>query len=186
LLGDNGAARVFSPQKGASPEMIDVLEKGLQNFSNITLQVTGKSISELKGSGAAGGIAAGMVAFLNAEIVQGADFVLDTLSFEHHVRWADLVITGEGKIDSQTFWNKAPYVVAQYAKKYAKKVIGIAGSTEPLGKTVFDGVFSIINQPCNLEYAIQNADKLVYNTAKELASLIFALNNQEWKKSTTC
>lgn len=184
LLGDNGAARVFAPQKGASPEMIDILENGLQNFSNVTFQVTEKSVSELKGSGAAGGIAAGMVAFLNAEIVPGANFVLDTLLFEQHVLWADLVITGEGKIDSQTFWNKAPFAVATCAKKYAKKVIGIAGSTEPLEKTIFDGIFSIINQPCSLEYAICNAEKLVYDAAKEIACLIFAVTNFKKEKGT--
>lgn len=179
LLGDNGAAHVFAPQKGATTEMIDVLEKGLENFAEIIRVLTRKSVATLKGSGAAGGIAAGMVAYLNAEIVPGANFVLDTLLFDQHVRWSDIVITGEGKIDNQTFGNKAPYAVALRAKKYGKKVIGIAGSTEPLKQSIFDGTFSIITQPCSLEYAIQNADCLVYNAAKELACLLFAVTDQE-------
>jgi glycerate kinase len=157
--------------------MVDTLEKGLGNFAEIICQLTGKCIKNQKGSGAAGGIPIGMGAFLDAEIVPGANFVMDILSFEQHVRWADLVITGEGKFDSQTFWNKAPYAVAKCAKKYRKPVIGIAGSTEPTGNNMFDGVFSIINQPCSLDYAIKNTDKLVYNTARELACFILAVNS---------
>jgi glycerate kinase len=178
LLGKNGASQVFAPQKGATPEMVELLEKGLENFAKVTRLLTGKSVATIKGSGAAGGVAAGMVAYLNAEIVPGADFVLDILSFDQHVKWADLVITGEGKIDNQTLWNKAPYVVAKRAKKYGKKVIGIAGSIELLEQTLFDGVFSVINQPCNLEYVIQNVDSLVYSAAKELASMIIAVKSQ--------
>ncbi len=172
LLGDQGAARIFGPQKGATPEMVVGLEKGLANFAGIIRATTGKSVDTLEGSGAAGGISAGMVAFLNAEIVPGADFILDTISFEQYADWADLVITGEGKIDSQTLCNKAPYAVARRTRKYGKKVIGIAGSTEHLEESPFDGIFSIINHPCTLDYAIQNAGNLAYGTAKELARLI--------------
>ena len=177
LLGEDGAARVFAPQKGATPQMVKLLEQGLDNFAKITRLLTGNYVASQKGSGAAGGITAGMVAYLNAKIIPGADFVLDTLSFDQHVKWADLVITGEGKIDNQTLWEKAPYAVAMRAKKYRKTVIGLAGSVEHLDQGIFDAVFSIINQPCTLEKSIINADQLVYNTAKELASIIFAVNN---------
>jgi glycerate kinase len=172
LIGENGAVYVFAPQKGATPEMVEVLEIGLRNFADVTYEFTGKSITALKGGGAAGGTAAGLAAYLNAEIVSGADFILDKLSFDEHVQWADLVITGEGKIDNQTFWNKAPYAVASRAKKYGKKVIGIAGSIEYQAEPFFDGVFSFIDGPCSLEQSINNADRLVYNATKELAKFI--------------
>jgi glycerate 2-kinase len=175
LLGENGAARIFAPQKGATNEMVKLLELGLKNFTEITQRTTKKSIALFKGGGAAGGVAAGMAAYLDAEIVSGADFILDILSFDEHVQWADLVITGEGKIDNQTFCEKAPYAVAQRAKKYGKKVIGIAGSIEPLRQNLFDGCFSVINKPCKHSQAMDEADILVFNTAKELARLIYAI-----------
>lgn len=176
LLGEKGAASVFAPQKGATPQMVSLLEKGLKNFADLAEISAGKSVAGLKGSGAAGGIAAGMVAWLNAEIVFGGNFVLDTIAFDQHVGWANLVITGEGKIDRQTFWNKAPYAVACRAKKQGKKVIGIAGSVEHTDQSLFNGIFSTINQPCTLESAVQNAETLVYHTAKELAGLIVAIS----------
>lgn len=170
LLGNFGAARTFGPQKGATPEMVEMLEQGLANFAQIAQTVTGKEIASLKSSGAAGGISAGLAAFLHAEIVPGADFVLDTISFDQEVQWADLVITGEGKIDNQTCWNKAPYAVAKRAVKGRKPVIALAGSVESLDQRIFDAAFSVVNRPCTLEEAISNADKLVYDTARELAS----------------
>lgn len=179
LLGENGAAKVFAPQKGATAEMVDMLERGLNNFAEITGKYTGKSAIQLKGSGAAGGVPAGLYAWLDAEIVPGADFILDILSFDEHVQWADLVITGEGKIDNQTFCYKAPYAVARRAKKYGKKVIGIAGSIEPLNNNLFDGIFSVINKPCNLSQAMNETDSLVFNAVKELAKLIYAIYNND-------
>jgi glycerate kinase len=179
LLGPNGAAAVFGPQKGATPEMVKELEAGLANFAGITSGITGRSVEALKGGGAAGGIAAGMVGWLNASIVAGAEFVLEQLSFESHVKWADAVITGEGKFDSQTLWNKAPFAVAQCAKKHGKILIGIAGSVENTGQDIFDGIFPIIRQPCTVEEAILNAEKLTYDTAKELARLILRLMNEK-------
>jgi len=184
LLGENGAAKVFAPQKGATAEMVDMLENGLKNFAEITRKYTGKSVIQLKGSGAAGGIPAGLYAWLNAEIVQGANFVLDTLLFDQHVWWADLVITGEGKIDSQTFWNKAPYAVAKRAKKYEKPVIGIAGWAELTNTSFFDGIFSIINKPCSLEEAIDNVEQYIYETTMELARFIIAISKNNKNNGT--
>ncbi|MGD9555852.1 MAG: glycerate kinase [Mangrovibacterium sp.] len=175
LLGEEGAAAVFAPQKGATPQMVSLLENGLRNFADFTETRTGKPVTDIKGGGAAGGIAAGMTGWLNAEIVFGGNFILDLIAFDQHVGWADLVITGEGKIDSQTFWNKAPYAVACRARKQGKKVIGIAGSIEYSDQSLFDGVFSIINQPCDLKMAVKNAESLVYHAARELAGLIVAV-----------
>jgi glycerate 2-kinase len=175
LLGDNGAAKVFAPQKGATAEMVDLLERGLNNFAEITGKYTGKSAVQLKGSGAAGGLPAGISAWLNAEIVPGADFILDIVSFNKHAQWADLVITGEGKIDHQTIENKAPFAVAKRAKNYGKPVIGIAGWTELTNTSFFDGIFSIINKPCSLEEAIEDVEQLIYGTAIQLAKIIFSI-----------
>lgn len=175
LLGEKGASRVFGPQKGATNETIDELEAGLTHFAELIKSKLGMSVDTISGGGAAGGITAGMVAFLDAEIAEGANFVLDTVSFDEHAQWADLVITGEGRIDSQTLHNKAPFAVAVRAKKAGAKVIAIGGSVEPIENSPFDGIFSIINKPCSLEYAMENADALLENLAGEIAKMIFSM-----------
>lgn len=157
--------------------MVELLEQGLANFAKITQTTTGIGIASLKGSGAAGGISAAMAAYLQAEIVPGADFVLDTISFDEQVQWADLVITGEGRIDNQTIRNKAPFAVAKRAAKWKKPVIGLAGSIEHMDESLFDAVFSIVRKPCTLEEAISNVDLLVYRMAREIACLLFATRN---------
>ncbi|MFW6259814.1 MAG: glycerate kinase, partial [Tangfeifania sp.] len=113
LLGEKGAANVFAPQKGATPEMVETLERGLKNWAGLLEKESGSKLSDLKGAGAAGGIALPLIAYFGAEIVPGADFILKKLNFEEHVQWADIVITGEGKIDAQTLGDKAPVVVAR-------------------------------------------------------------------------
>ncbi len=176
LLGKNGAATVFAPQKGATEEMVEQLEKGLKNWSEVIQELTGKNYSNIKGAGAAGGMAVPLMAFLNAEIVPGAEFVLSQLNFEEHVKWADIVITGEGKIDNQTLNNKAPLVVSKLARKYNKPVFAIAGKTEKEASSAFDGIFSLVNGPMTLDYAMKNARHLVYNFSFEMAKLIHKLN----------
>ena len=172
LLGDDGAARVFGPQKGATPEMIEFLDRGLTRFENVIRQKTGIATADLKGSGAAGGIAIGLVAFLNAQIVQGAEFILKQLSFNKYLRWADAVITGEGRLDNQSLQNKVPYVVARKAKKLDKKVYAIVGASILQDQNIFDRVLSLTDEEISAEYAINKAEYLVYSKSKELASLI--------------
>jgi len=172
LLGEKGAAAVFGPQKGANGEMIPQLEKGLKNWSEVIQKHTGKNYSEVEGAGAAGGMAVPLLAFLNAQIVPGAGFVLSQINFEEHVKWADIVITGEGKIDSQTLNNKAPLAVSKQAKKYNKPVFAIGGKTEKEASVAFDGIFSLVNGPMTLGDAMKNADRLVYNFSFEMAKLI--------------
>ena len=169
LLGDNGAATVFAPQKGATPRMVISLEEGLKNWSEVIISETGKDFSLCLGSGAAGGIPMSLLAFCNAEIVQGAEFVLSQLNFDEHVRWADIVITGEGKIDKQTLNSKAPMVVAAYAHKHKKPVFAIAGIAENEACNLFDGVLSFVNNQISLDYAISNAESLLFETASKLA-----------------
>lgn len=177
LLGEKGAANVFGPQKGATNEMVLALEKGLENWSGVIKKQTGKEYANFEGSGAAGGMAIPLMAFLNAEIVPGADFVLSQINFEEYVKWADIVITGEGKIDSQTLNNKAPFAVSKLAKKYKKPVFALAGKTEKEASHAFDGIFSFVNGPMSLELAMKDAKMLVYNFSTELAKLILKLNS---------
>ncbi len=172
LLGENGAAVVFGPQKGATHEMVEILENGLINWSEIIEKETGFDFSEKQGSGAAGGIAVPLMAFFNAEIVAGADFVLTSLNFDQHIRWADLVVTGEGKIDSQTLNKKAPFVVAQHVKKYSKPVLAIAGQAQPNMPAVFDKVYSIVNNTVSVSEAIGNVNEYLYHLAFNLAQNI--------------
>ncbi|NQU51224.1 MAG: glycerate kinase [Bacteroidetes bacterium] len=178
LLGKNGAAAVFGPQKGATSEMVNQLEFGLKNWAKIIESKTEKQLINIAGGGAAGGIAIPLVAFFNAEMVAGADFVLDQLNFVEHVKWADIVITGEGKIDSQTLNNKAPFAVAKMARKYNKPVFAIGGKVEMDASVEFDGIFSLANGPMNLEYAMKNSKQLLYNFALEFAKTIHILSRK--------
>lgn len=175
LLGDNGAANVFAPQKGATPEMLETLEKGLKNWANLLENESGKNFSELKGAGAAGGIAVPLIAFFDAEIVPGADFILEKLGFKKQLQWADIVITGEGKIDSQTLGNKAPVVVARLAREQNRPVIAIGGSVDYKASTEFDAIFSFINRPLNLNDSMKESKKLLFDFSCELARLIWIL-----------
>jgi glycerate kinase len=176
LLGPNGAAAVFGPQKGATPQMVAQLEKGLTNWAGILENESGKALANLKGAGAAGGIALPLVAFYHAEIVPGASFVLSQLNFENQVEWADLVITGEGKLDSQTLHNKAPKAVADAARKAGKPVIAIGGSVQKDISGAFDGIFSITPGPVSLEKSMQHSVEMIFDVSFELAKLIHSLH----------
>lgn len=174
LLGNNGAATVFAPQKGATPEMVAMLENGLANWAEIIVGETGTDFSINPGAGAAGGLPMALLAFCNAEIVPGAEYVLSQLNFADHAQWADVIITGEGKIDQQTLNDKAPAAVAACARKYGKPVFAIAGTAEREASRIFDGVLSLAGQ-VPLSYAIANAEKLLFDTSSELANSILAM-----------
>ena len=175
LLGKQGAAAVFGPQKGASPETVVKLEKGLKNWAATIQNETKRNVQNSKGSGAAGGIAVPILSFFEAKIVPGAEFVLSQLNFERHLEWADLVITGEGKLDAQTANNKAPYVVARLAKKHGKPVFAFAGAIDKPEHRIFDGVFSISNGAVDMEFAIKNAQSLLYDFSLEFANTVKTL-----------
>ncbi len=178
LLGSNGAAQVFGPQKGATPKMVELLERNLLNYASVIRKHTGKEITTLKGGGAAGGISVAFSAFLDAEIRDGADYILDVISIDDSIQWADLVITGEGMIDDQTLMNKAPFAVAMRAMKFQKPIIALAGSVSLTDESPFDGVFSIINKPMTLEDAIENVDLFTHHASIELAKLISTLSRK--------
>ena len=176
LCGERGAAVVFGPQKGATPDMVEALEKGLQNYGKIIKQITGRDVAVSPGAGAAGGLGAGLMAFLNARLVPGVDIILEAVGFEERVKDADLVITGEGSIDRQTLYGKAPMGVALIAGKYRVPVVAVAGTVKgditPLYSHGFAAVVGICPGPMTVAQAMENADTLLADTAESIMRLI--------------
>ena len=131
LLGAQGSARVYGPQKGATAGDIPVLERALARFARIVRRDLKRSVGRVPGSGAAGGLGAGLLAFLDARIVPGGPFVLERIGAGARVRAADLVLTGEGKLDAQSLFGKAPVALARAAKRQGRPVVAICGSWDP-------------------------------------------------------
>lgn len=128
LYGKNGAAYIFAPQKGADENDVLVLDRGLRNFARISEEVLGKDFSSCEGAGAAGGLGFSLLAFLGAELKRGIDLVLEICGFEEKAKAADLIITGEGKMDSQSLMGKVPFGVASRCK--GKRLIALVGANE--------------------------------------------------------
>lgn len=175
LLGEDGAAKVFGPQKGATPNDVEKLEMCLQQFRNISLQQTGTDMNSLKHGGAAGGVAAGLSVWLNAKLVNGIEYFLDATYFNNALKNADILVTGEGSIDEQTLQGKAPFGVAKKAKEKNIPVIGLAGKVplqpnEELNKW-FDVLVSINNET-DLEKSMRHTEENLIRTAKMLGDLI--------------
>ncbi|HZH59474.1 MAG TPA: glycerate kinase [Metabacillus sp.] len=174
LTGPRGASAIFGPQKGATPEMIQVLDQNLTHFADVVEVSLGESIRNIEGAGAAGGLGASLVAFLNAELKRGIQIVLDAVNFDDAVKDADLVITGEGRIDSQTIYGKTPIGVAKAAKKYGVPVIGIAGSLSNDSDVVYehgiDALFSIVPGVTTLPDAFEHAAPYMERSARNIAS----------------
>ncbi|NVM04394.1 MAG: glycerate kinase [Candidatus Helarchaeota archaeon] len=174
LLGKHGAAAVYGPQKGASPEQVIFLEKGLANLSLRMKEFLGKDVSEIKGSGAAGGLGAGLVAFLEAELCSGIELVMEKLGVEEMVKNADIIFSGEGKIDSQTSSGKAVAGVLKLALKYNKPAVLIGGIIDPaLAKSGIKGVLemeSLVSESISVKEAMKNTRKLISLSAKKLIS----------------
>lgn len=184
LFGKNGAAYIYAPQKGADEKMVQELDKGLLNFAEVIKKDLVLNVAELKGAGAAGGLGAGLVAFLNAKLKNGVDIVMEATGIENKMRDVDLVITGEGAFDRQTFFGKSPYGVAILAKKYKKPVITINGSVNvsrdeisERDKNLFSGNFSTLNAAMNIENAIKNSKVLLKNITKELITFYLSIKN---------
>ncbi|WP_313897598.1 glycerate kinase family protein [Bacillus litorisediminis] len=158
LSGENGAAYIFGPQKGATPEMVQVLDKGLAHFAEVTLAQLDKDIQHISGAGAAGGLGAAFAGFLNAEIHSGIDVLFETVGMKEKMAGVDLVITGEGKLDGQTSMGKAPLGVAQLASQFNIPVIALAGGVTKeasiLNERGITSFFSITNGPLSLEEAM--------------------------------
>ncbi|MGX5089297.1 glycerate kinase [Enterobacter sp. UPMP2052] len=176
LTGEEGASAIFGPQKGATQEMIVTLDNALEHYAQVIARDLDIDVLHLAGGGAAGGMGAALYAFCGAQLRQGIEIVTDALHLDEQVADADLVITGEGRIDSQTIHGKVPVGVARVAKRYNKPVIGIAGSlTADVGVVHdhgIDAVFSVIYTICSLEDALENASENVRMAARNIAAVL--------------
>lgn len=165
LCGEQGAARVYGPQKGATAEMVSLLDQGLNHFGKLLEDESGKNLLELKGIGAAGGMALPLVALFNAHLKSGLNIVLDELKFDEVIRGADLIITGEGKTDSQSVMGKVISGVGNRGKKKQVPVIVISGALGDGYEGIFDcGVSAAFALYCNdngLAWHMENAAQLM-------------------------
>jgi glycerate kinase len=175
LTGTKGASTIFGPQKGATPEMVAQLDQNLGHYATIIERDLGKKINDVPGAGAAGGLGGGLLAFLPSELKRGVEIVVEATGLSQIVVDADLVITGEGKIDGQTIFGKTPIGVAKIAKKYEVPVIGIAGNVSRDSHVVhehgIDAVFSIVPGVVLLENAFKYAEEYVERTAANIATV---------------
>jgi glycerate kinase len=176
LLGEAGAAAVFGPQKGASPTDVKLLDNGLSVLAAKALQQQGRNIATLDYCGTAGGAAAGMHAFLNAKLVSGIDYFLGLMHFDRMLAKADIVITGEGSLDTQTLHGKAPFGIARRAKKLGLPVIAIAGKIPVMPDNglskYFDVLMPIGNEPVELEEALKWTSHNLVRTGKTIGELL--------------
>ncbi|MDR2921241.1 MAG: glycerate kinase [Tannerella sp.] len=157
--GPDGAAYVYAPQKGADSCMVEELDRGLKHFADVIKTYNGIDVELIPGAGAAGGLGGGFAALLGARLVSGIEMVLETIRFREIIRSADLIITGEGKLDLQTAMGKAPRGVLDAAALQGIPVIAIGGSVENTGmlnEQGFAGVFSIQPGPVTLEKAMEH------------------------------
>lgn len=175
LTGNAGASAIFGPQKGASNEDVRQLDQVLSHYADITASTLGIDVRDNAGSGAAGGMGFAGNAFLQGRLKSGIEIVLDAVGFAQKVQQADLVITGEGKIDAQSIYGKTPVGVAQLAKKYDKPVIAIAGNIGEGASLVYekgiDALFSITQRPEALEVSLLSARENIIATSRNIARL---------------
>ncbi|EGR1042379.1 TPA: glycerate kinase [Vibrio cholerae] len=175
LCGDKGASAVFGPQKGATPEDVQLLDGVLRQFGLLTEKVTGKMVLESAGAGAAGGMGAALLAYTQAILRPGIEIVLETVQLAHQVSDADLVITGEGRIDSQTVHGKTPMGVAKVAKRFDVPVLALCGCTGDNYQAVYqcgiDAVFAAVPRAMLLEDALKESDFNLADLAENVARL---------------
>ncbi|EKF9847738.1 glycerate kinase [Vibrio cholerae] len=175
LCGDKGASAVFGPQKGATPEDVQLLDGALRQFGLLTEKVTGKMVLESAGAGAAGGMGAALLAYTQAILRPGIEIVLETVQLAHQVIDADLVITGEGRIDSQTVHGKTPMGVAKVAKRFDVPVLALCGCTGANYQAVYqcgiDAVFAAVPRAMSLEDALKESDFNLADLAENVARL---------------
>lgn len=176
LCGPNGASAIFGPQKGATPEMVQQLDRNLNHYANLVEASLGISIKNVAGLGAAGGLGFGLMAFADAKLQSGVELIIEQSRLAEKIAQADYVLTGEGKIDSQTALGKTPFGVAQVAQQFNKPVLAFAGLVGEGIESLFDAGFSQIvgiNPPdCSLEEALKNGEvnleKAVSKTIKNI------------------
>ena len=187
LCGPEGASAVYGPQKGASPQGVSMLDKALAHYADVIERDLQVDVREVSGAGAAGGLGAGLVAFCNAEIRSGASLVLQIMSFEDYLEAADVIFTGEGRIDRQIEFGKAISGVALLAEKHGVPVIAFTGSLEvepaKLGRRGVHGVVPITPGPMNEDEAMAKAGELLQAAAERTMRLLMlgrGLGDGKW------
>lgn len=181
LTGERGASSVFAPQKGATPEMVTQLDNNLSHFAQVLRKDLNKNVDKVKGTGAAGGMGAGLLAFTNAKLKKGFNIVENAVKLEETIQQSSLVITGEGKLDNQIIFGKTPNGVAFIAKKHQIPVIGIAGkinrNQQIIYNTGIDALFSISTGPMSLKQSFADAKDNTESLSENIARLIKIKNN---------
>ncbi|GBC99191.1 Glycerate 2-kinase [bacterium HR17] len=176
LTGPQGASAVYGPQKGATPDMVRQLDANLRHYAAIIRRDVGVDVETVAGAGAAGGLGAGLMAFCRAKLRRGVALVIDAVRLDERVQRADIVVTGEGKLDFQTGFGKVPHGVAQVAKRYGKPVIALVGQlgdgAERCREWGIDACFTILSKPMTETEAMENALTLLRRTAEELGWLL--------------
>lgn len=176
LLGERGVARVFGPQKGATPEQVELLAEAMETYAAAILETTGIAVGEAPGAGASGGLGAAIMGLLGGTLHPRYDIVMRYLELDDMIAKADLVITAEGSLDGQTPFGKVPAEVGHRAKDAGRPVIALAGT---IGKGValnfdhgIDAFASILKAPCSLDDAISAAPKLLAHAAEDAVRMI--------------
>ena len=183
LCGENGCSAIYGPQKGATPEMVRQMDRWLSDYAGIVKVVLPHADQYLPGAGAAGGIGFAFASFLSGKLVSGIELILKQIDIESHIRTADIVITGEGRLDAQTVMGKAPVGIANIAKQYGKPVIAFSGcvtkDTPVCNRHGIDAFFPIVKGACALEDAMdpQNAYENMADTAEQAFRLIRAAHD---------
>lgn len=176
LCGENGASAVFGPQKGATREMVKILDQNLNHFADLAEKAIGQTFQYIAGAGAAGGLGFGLMAFAGAKIQSGVELVIEQTQLAEKIAQADYVLTGEGKIDFQTKFGKTPFGVAQVAKGLNKPVIAFAGlvgeGIEELYDLGFGQIIGINPPDCTLQDALKNAEGNLQKACENIAKLL--------------
>ncbi|KGN03122.1 glycerate kinase [Clostridium novyi A str. 4570] len=176
LTGENGASYIFGPQKGATEEMVKHLDNSLKNYAKVIREQLGCDVENVPGAGAAGGLGAGLMAFLGADLRKGVELVIKYTKLEEKMQGADYVFTGEGSVDSQTVFGKTPFGVSTVAKKYNIPTIAFAGrigdGVEELYKHGINSIVGILQGVTNLDEALRNGSENIQKTSENIARIL--------------
>ncbi|SDI88709.1 glycerate kinase [Natribacillus halophilus] len=173
LLGEQGASAIYGPQKGANADMVHRLDNAIAHFHTLTVETTGHDVKDTPGAGAAGGLGYALLAYLNAELKPGIDLVLDETGFRDSARHADVIVTGEGKIDGQSAYGKTPVGVAKAGKETGTFVIAMAGQLgegyEEVYEHGIDAVFSLVPGVISVQDAMENGRTYLQQVTRNIA-----------------
>ncbi len=178
LTGPRGASMVYGPQKGADVAMVKELDKGMHNFAHVIKKELGIDLGKVPGSGAAGGLGAGFLSFLQGKLVSGIELVMNRLRFDERIAGASLILTGEGSLDGQTAFGKVPYGVGKKALAYGIPAVAIAGSLRADAKDLHNhgltALFAITDGPMDIDAAMGGAEDLIAGVTEEILRLFFS------------